>query len=279
MWATKVIVTGAYALRLHLTGVSLPKGTRFWTYGTDQKFIAFGLDLASPQGDLWSPTIFGEVVNLVVEIPPFQTSGGFTIADVVQRFRANDLGIKLSQGIEEPSCLVDATCVSTSDFAPIRLVQKAVAQLGFVQGTNMELCTGTLLNNAKADGTPYLITANHCLPTGTGAASLEAFWDYYDTTCGGTSPDPSVLPRSDGGTILASSSVTDFAFIRLSTVPPGRVFLGWDARPSSVAGGVQLFRVSNPLAVPQQFSASVVDSLFLGCTGADRPNFLTPHRS
>ena len=88
-------------------------------------------------------------------------------------------------------------------------------------------CTGSMLNNTASDGTPYLLTANHCYSN----PSYWVFWFNWE------SPDcnnPSSSPPYDsitGASLVARDGSSDFALLELSSAPPEawNVFLsGWD---------------------------------------------------
>ncbi len=83
VWGTRVDVEGAQRLRLHLTQVALPAGSRLWVYAPGEEPRAFGLDLLGPDGDLWTPSVAGGTAFLEVEVPANAASSadsGFTVA-------------------------------------------------------------------------------------------------------------------------------------------------------------------------------------------------------
>ena len=94
-----------------------------------------------------------------------------------------------------------------------------------------------MINNTANDGTPYFLTANHCIGT-------PNTWVYYfnheSSTCAG-STGPTNQSVS-GGTLLVQNGGSDFALIQLSTTPPASFnveYAGWDnsgATPSSAVG-------------------------------------------
>src|SRR5262249_17160744 len=119
----------------------------------------------------------------------------------------------------------------------------AVGQMNFVDGGSGFACTGTILNDLDGDTVvPYFLTAYHCLSTQTAVNTLEVVYLWQRNSCGGPLPNYSLLPRSNGGTLLATNSTNsgnDMAFIRLAGNLPGGVSLaGWTTAglPSSVAG-------------------------------------------
>ncbi|HEY3390841.1 MAG TPA: T9SS type A sorting domain-containing protein, partial [Prolixibacteraceae bacterium] len=91
-------------------------------------------------------------------------------------------------------------------------------------------CTGFLVNNVKEDGTPYFQTANHCISTGTEAATLVTYFNYENSTC--TSTDASLKQTLSGATLKATNSYSDFTLLLLNEYPPATYlpfFAGWDA--------------------------------------------------
>jgi hypothetical protein len=286
VWATKVTITGAYGIRLHLTDVHLPAGTRFWTYSPDGSAIAFGLEMLSPSGDIWTPTVFDHTAFLEVEIPSaqFKAVHGFVVSHASEMVTPSGRGkavtgpLNVNSPLPFADCLEDAACITAATFGHIAQARKAVAHLDFLGDDFWSTCTGTLLNNTRSDFTPYLLTAHHCIASQEGASSLTAYWDFVPTTCGGSSPSLDSLPRSNGGTFLAGARASDFSLIRLFSIPPDRALMGWDARATSVGPGTRLFRVSHPAPAGVRFSQSYAetnaDMMGNTCPDLARPQFL-----
>ena len=259
LWGTKVTVGDAHGIRLHLTGVVHPPGTKFWSNGTEGSPIEFGLELSGPDGDLWTPITFGETAFLDVEVPTSDGEGRFSILEIAE--------IRSLAATTEPPCAIDAACASSTDFPAIVEGRKAVALLEFMSGHGAGFCTGTLLNDTAQDGTPYLLTANHCISDQASASTLHALWDYDPPSCGGAVPALSSLQSSVGATLLATGATSDFCLMQLSSVPPGRSFLGWDARSSSLVPGTTIYRLSHPTSyldvshspLPMEFAESLLN--------------------
>lgn len=264
VWGAAVHVDDAFRLRLHLDAVSLPKGTRLWVYGDDGETVAFGPDLAH-DGSLWTPSVAGPTLRLEVELPHSAagTKTGFRVDRVAQIFRldatgAPVLGTLAPKAIDD--CLVDISCVSPATFPVVNQASKAVAQLEFVSGFSSFVCTGGLLNladGAPAGLMPPFLTAHHCISTSAEAASLEAFWDFRSSTCGGGAPSRGSVPRTNGSSLLVTSAETDYTLLGLA-FPAGRFLLGWDATVPVQPKDTILHRISHPLPVftilPQRYT-------------------------
>lgn len=278
-WATRIHVDEAYRLRLHVLDLQLPPGARMWVWGTGGgEAREFGLELRAPAGDLWTPSVEGPDLMLEVHAPVSAAAARFTLREVLESFpvgaSAGDERVVPSQ--DSTACLVDAACVESSGL--LTVLQHAVAQLHFVEGSKSFLCTGGLLNNTRADGTPYLLTAHHCLSDQAVASTLEAFFQYEDPSCGIVASQESNYPHTNGATLLATGatgSQSDYTLVRLAgSVPAGSTFLGWNADPGALANGTLLFRVSHPLGLPQSFSETQVLASATECAGTLRPSYI-----
>lgn len=293
-WGTHVRIAGAGRVRLHLTNVQLPSGSRLAVAAPDGKPVRFGLELLSPDGDLWTPSVAGESLLLEVEVPAAALGGpgspggqrrpfGFDVREALQ-IVAPEIQLSSLFG-KDASCIVDAACQSDADLPNLSTYRHAIAQLQFViPRRGAFLCTGSLLNDQAQDSIPYLLTANHCISTQASASSLEALFDDDAASCNGPAPDRADLPRSHGSTLLATGSAdssSDFTLLRLASLPGGRFFLGWNADPNALRDGTPLFRLSHPapdgIPLALAFSHYVADPAFRGCKGITAPSFFYEH--
>lgn len=274
-WATRIHVDEAYRLRLHLLAVQLPPGARMWVWGSGGEAREFGLELKAPAGDLWTPSVEGPDLMLEVHAPVSAVAARFTLREVLELFRVGT-SEGLVPSLDSTTCLVDAACVQASGL--LTELQHAVAQLQFVEGSNGFLCSGGLLNNTRADGTPYLLTAHHCLSDQAVASTLEAFFQYESPSCGIAAPQESSFPHTNGATLLATGatgSQSDFTLVRLAgSIPANSTLLGWNADAGVLTNGTLLFRVSYPLGRPQAFSETQVLASATECAGTLRPSYI-----
>ena len=273
-WSTMIRVEKAHRVRLLLENISLPEGATLWIYGEGQTPIGFGRELIDNKGNLWTPSVGGETIYLDVEVPATNAATSFTIRQILEMI---DIHLKSVQPQDAPTCLVDATCITTATFPKINEARKAMASLFFVKDGGGAVCTGGLLNDTTSSGTPYLLTANHCFSDQTVATNLEAVFDFQTDSCQGNF-NRNTAPTVNGATLLASSSTSDFTLVRLSGLPSGRVLLGWNGNTSVIASGVTLHRVSHPVPgndiFPQSYSSTLVDTSTGICTGFTRANFI-----
>lgn len=255
VWGAAVRVEGAHRLRLRLDRVALPPTAELWVYGERGDALRFGTELVRAEGDLWTPSVAGEVICLELRLEPAalgSAAAELTVAAVAEIFALDEAGAPvLGQPTRDKdiACIQDATCFDDSALDGLSLYKEAVAQLQFMKGDSSFLCSGALLNDTDESGfIPYLLTAYHCFSTAGAAATLESFFDYLTPACGGSWPDLASLPRVAGATLVATSPTvggTDSTFVRLSEHPGGSVgYLGWD--PAPLEPGTDLFRLSHP---------------------------------
>jgi lysyl endopeptidase len=296
VWTTAVRVPGATALRLHLTGVDLPKGAEIYVYNmAGQAFGPYTGRGPLRNGDLHTNTVFGEQILLQVHTPAdAPRASRLNIAEVGimgARFAAPRYGPKgvyaddFSAITAQASnlcsnnadCVVNAACQSS---AVVNTAKDAIATILFQSGASFYICTGGLIADTVATSViPFFLTANHCISSSGEAASVETYFDYA-TTCSSpncTQPYNNV-GETVGSTLVAGSSNTDVTLLRLSTAPttPDGVatYLGYLTTPVANTNNLALYRISHPSGSPQAYSEGVVDTTKGTCRTLNRGNFI-----
>ncbi len=286
-WVVRFEIDDARRLRLRLKSLDLPADATLLVYNEGGEAVSFGPELAGPDGDLWTPSVAGPVVFLEVHSPQSASRARFTIDALSERFELDFDGRPIFQpdsvpafeaGRANTSCIVRSACVSNGTLSGIASYRAAVALLFFTRDGDEYICSASLLNDLDPSGfIPYLLTANHCFSTQSAASSLEAYWDYHASSCGGLVPNLGSVPRSNGGTLLASSSNSDFTFLRLNAAPTGnngRTYLGWTSTPPN--DGSSVYGLHHPLGEEQSYTRSVIDRTPAGgaCGGAPTSKFI-----
>jgi V8-like Glu-specific endopeptidase len=92
------------------------------------------------------------------------------------------------------------------------------------------VCSGTLLNDRISSGTPYLITAGHCINNQNTANTVQTFWFYNSLKCNEFEINPKYTSVSGGALFLHSDKATDISLIKMNKNPPqGVTFSGWSS--------------------------------------------------
>src|SRR3989344_3743553 len=178
---------------------SLGGGTAPRQVGTARDVVATRAAAQTQQQLQWKPTATGGKVAAI----SFSAEGAYglrlgvvvkalqqgTVLRVYRQANASKVfqisGQEVLQRIERNAQAGDTTLDGQtwwtpdtgSDEAPLEL------ELPVGAGANTYLCTGTLLNDSRSSGTPYFLTANHCISKQSEAASLQTDWFFRSPTC------------------------------------------------------------------------------------------------
>ncbi|MBH1963253.1 MAG: trypsin-like peptidase domain-containing protein [Comamonadaceae bacterium] len=211
----------------------------------------------------WLPTMRGARTTLEIELPADMPRSALVVS-VPQLVHLWTLPEQAEQELDltkavAASCHRDATCSPDFD-----ATARSVARMIYVEGAGAYYCTGTLMADWNDTGTPYFMTAAHCISTQAAASTLETAWFYRSASCGSTSVDSKARYVRGGAALLYASAATDTSFLRLSSAPPaGVVFAGWDAntaRPPTPVTGIH-----HPRGGLQKISTGTLNSFF-NCT-------------
>lgn len=261
LWTLDVTSPGATAVRLALRRSELPEGAEIVISNPDRPGEAFGPyapHVARGGAPLWLPSVFAERARIDVTVPAASVRERVHVEldRVLHQYRTiASADVAPDSARKAGTCEVDVRCDADlfADFG------HAVGRMSFVSGVDSYVCTGTLLNdNAAATSIPWFLTANHCISTTPEASSLEVFWDYYASGCGGTVPTLVSRPRTSGSTLTVTSSVSDFSLLRLTgSLPSGRTFAGWTTELP--AGGDTVYGVHHPEGSHMRASQGLLD--------------------
>lgn len=211
----------------------------------------------------WAPVVDGTEATLEIELPAHVSTAGVQIAlpRVSHLFSSPVWEAKAGNTAKAAvgSCEVDVAC--SPSYAT---ESNAVARMSFVDGGAAYLCTGTLVNDATGSGTPYFLGANHCIATQAAASTLQTWWFYRASSCGGATGDANYTTRTGGATLLYASTTTDTSFMQLAVAPPtGAVFAGWSVSAPRV--GDAAASLHHPQGSWQAISSGFIKS-FLSCS-------------
>ena len=230
---------GAVSMRLRFENMALPPGARLFVYSIRNPEEVYGpYEGQGPwkDGTLWTPPMEGDAVAIEYFSPSSaEGTAPFNVTQVSHIY-VNAVTETVTSSGPADFCHND---VSASYANPA----KAVGALQFTVPGGEGYCTGTLLNTKSSSFIPYLITANHCLSTQSVAQTLRVYWNYNTGDFFPTSP----TQRTDGATLLATNSTSDFTFVRLTgSVPGGLWFNGWTT--SMPAAGTAVTGIHHPNA-------------------------------
>lgn len=209
----------------------------------------------------WTPDVGSAEVTLEIELPADVPAGALDIAIPrvshifvpLELAQVEDVQAKIN---ESNDCNLDATCYDTYSNQ-----RNAVARMVFNKEGYTYLCTGTLMNDAGDSGTPYFLSADHCISSQTVASTLQTDWFYRSPTCNSRTLSSASTRRYSGAMLLYASSSTDTSFMKLNDAPPaGAYFAGWDASSAAGAAGTPVIGLHHPQGDLLKFSMGNVIS-------------------
>lgn len=237
IWTTGIISSGAYSLNFTFSKFIIPDGASVYVYSPDQEFLLgaftsfnqkknYKLAIAPVPGD--------ELVIEYYEPENADFEGVLEINRIGHAYKdifgTNDNRFGLSG-----SCNIDINCTEGADW---QKEKRAVCRMIV---DNSFLCTGTLVNNTKNDGTPYVFSANHCIDNQSSAENSIFTFNYESAICDGT--DGEVWQTISGSDLIATKNeddegFLDFSLLKLSIPVPDNYFpyfAGWDSRNQAPA--------------------------------------------
>jgi lysyl endopeptidase len=232
VWRLSIQCPEAYSINFEFHEYLVPEGAEVFVYNELGDVLgSFNAESNPGQTVLGVTQLAGELITVeYVEPLAVRGQGRLRIGQVTHAYR-DIMGLTKGLG-DSGSCNNNVICAVGDDW---RAQIRSVAMIT-VGGSG--ICTGTLINNCDEDGTPYFLTANHCL----GGNNTWVFrFNWNSPTCIINNNGPTNQTVS-GSTLKVNSSTTDVALLQLNTTPPAgyNVFYsGWDrstAIPTSAVG-------------------------------------------
>lgn len=199
-------------------------------------------------GEHWSPVIEGERAAIEIEADAGATLAGATL--VIARVSHLVVGANATRQQEAKlladigdsgSCNIDVKCVTPQDSVTLGSAAATGKLLFTGPSGGTARCTGTLLNDQLGSFTPYLFSANHCFESAYAAATLNVWWFFDATSCGGFTPG-AYVEQYGGAALLGRSQDWDWALLRLNTLPPGGTFFSaWNSDAIVPGTTVEIF--------------------------------------
>jgi len=259
VWRLMVSSPGALALIPCYDQFFIPTGATLHVYtpSRDEVIGAF-TSINNPQDGRYNTGLIHGDVCIIEYYEPSYVAG-------LGRIHLNELGHAYSMvpGRKETqsgigfggseSCEVNVACPEGANWQD---QQNAIVRIMVKTGPNYGWCSGSMVNNANQDCTPYILSADHCYQndiTGQIAPTGDlSQWMFYFQFQSPTCADPSsqgLLANNfmTGATFCAASldtggnSGSDFVLLKLNSSPPTSYipyYAGWSNINTPSASGV-----------------------------------------
>lgn len=232
-YSLKITSENSVSLGFYLEDFHLEENAELYFYGADSLDVLGAITSYNNKStnDLRTRQIENSEVIIELFVPKGVNQKSFKISKVYYGFSDLNGGIKTLLKLGASTCdnEVDINCDEGADYQDIK---HAVIKYTFEEGNDLYLCSGTLINNYKNDGTPFVLTAAHCLCDEKAAKTVTAYFNYEKKVCGG---NETVKPQTiEGATLCATATKNeyktkletlevpsmDFTLMKLSEIPP-----------------------------------------------------------
>ncbi len=245
----------ATSLNVGFKDFFLPPSAELWVSTDDQTIMRGPYDGSYNQkhGFFWVGDVPADHLNILISVSDKEKEYlSFKVDNVTRgfhRYWIEPSYLSDGFGLKSGSCNVDVACPEGDDWES---QINSVGQYSFSTTDGSFVCSGQLINNTSQDGTPLFSTADHCgyssnnIPVSLTArenvaSSISLIWNYQSLTCRAPGSSQSGIristsgfnDRQTGATYLASNPASDFALVRLNSIPDasyGLEYTGWDRR-------------------------------------------------
>jgi len=247
IWRLTVSSEKAKSFSVGIKNLFMPQGAKLFFYSKNYQILLgpYNHKDNKANGQLWTPVIESNNITIEFNVPlAYKDLLSFDIASISQGYR----GIRASNLVKSGTCNRDVVC---SEGDAWRDQTRSVGRYTITNSGQSFLCTGTLINNIRADLTPYFLTAGHCGVSTATAPSIVVYWNYETSVCGAT-PDGSLQQFQSGTSFRATSGSadvtgSDFALVQLDNMPDPNFnvyWSGWDRSDVAPSSGVSIHHPS-----------------------------------
>ncbi len=230
IWRVHIVSPGAHSLGLVFNSYRLEKGVSLFVYNPDKTHIKGALTSGNNKSSGVLPVGHLPGEELIIEMQvPFEISdyGEIRVESVSHAFKdAGQNSVMANCPAGEfgcsQACMLDVNCEEGADW---QLTKRSVVRVY----TTTLYCSGVLINNSAYDGTPYILTAEHCINKQYYADRTVFQFNYESPTCFGS--DGPLNMSIAGAELITVGDSIDFSLLELSLTPPDDFdvyYAGWD---------------------------------------------------
>jgi len=267
-WIIQLDLPGAFAVGVILDRFNIPNGAELYVFNEARSSVNGAITAINNnerKALQVSPVQGNSVFVLYSEPIDSEFHGEIRIKSVSHLYR--DL-YHTDKGFgDSGSCNVNVVCPEGDAW------QDEVRSVALIiNGNGSRICTGAMINNTALDGTPFFLTAEHCLPSNVNDVGLWSFiFDYKSASC---SPSVNGLLGNSvfGSELKASNTNNDFALLELDNAPPfdyNVYYSGWSRSTLLINSTTGIHHPSGDVMKISKDDNPPVLSAYLGGTGTD----------
>ena len=230
VWRVGIHCPDASSVSFVFDDYRVVEGGQVFVIGSDDLFIgAFEQASAGGATSMAVMPVDGDRVIVEYIVPAGHRPGALHIGRVTHGYKPlndTDRGFGASG-----SCNNNVVCPEWNAWDDqIRSVAKII--------NGGDWCTGQLINDCSDSGTPYFLTANHCVD-GENPGNWVFLFNYESPTCTPNANGP-VAQTVSGASLLHNDAGSDVALLQLNSAPPsnyGVYYTGWDRSGTAPTSG------------------------------------------
>lgn len=278
LWRLRVHAEQALGIVLYFNDFYMPNGSKFFVY-TPDKLDVFGAYTSinnTPDGYFASSlTLSDECILEYYEPAKVRNQGRIQVYNISHAYR--DIPSRTPWAAKmgtSGSCNVNVAC--TPEGTDWQDEKRAVVRLLTAASGGSAFCTGALVNNARQDCKPYILSANHCIDSDAAAdySQLTVQFNYEATTCTSTTP-VSTTQIVSGATFRARAGNTgvsggDFNLFEMNNAIPtayNPYYAGWNASATASPSGVSIHHPSGDLKKISTYNTTLTTVAYGGGAG------------
>ncbi len=251
LWRLGIICKEASSINVCFDKYKLPKGAKLFIYNEEKSFIIGAFTEYNNQEDGMFATTLIPGESIVIEYyepKDVVFKGEINLWRVSHAYRGPYSKTK-SFGSSGP-CERNVVCPETAGW------ENQIKSVCAIIAGGIELCSGTLINNTSSNGTPYILTANHCWEAAMNPSNWVFWFNWKSATCTNPSTNP---PHQDlsGAVLKAKNAETDFCLVQMNNTPPTNYnvyYVGWNR---STTPSTSAYCIHHPSLDIMKFSRSL----------------------
>jgi hypothetical protein len=227
IWRVEIVSKDAISINLIFDKFYLPGGTTLYVYNKNKSSVigAFTDANNSPDKKFSTQPVMGDDIILEYNSPAYiKEKPEINISVVVHAYKNIFNFLKQKDYGQSGDCNRNVICPEGDPYR--NQIRSAVM---IMTSSNTRFCSGSLINNTRYDGTPYVLTADHCWDSS--QPTWIVMFNYQAPSCPNPGGDGPTNMTISGTTLMAKNSYSDFCLVKLSSKPPASYnvyYNGWN---------------------------------------------------
>ncbi|MCD4731232.1 MAG: trypsin-like peptidase domain-containing protein, partial [Bacteroidales bacterium] len=261
LWRLGIKSEGAYTINLIFDNYYLPPEAKLFVYNADKsQIIGAFTDFNNQEDRYFATTLISGDAIIIEYYEPHDTefSGELQLESVTHGYR-DAYGYAKAFG-SSGSCNNNVICPEAAGW------ENQISSVCMLVSGGNGFCTGALVNNTNEDGTPYILTADHCYSN----PSSWVFWFNWESP---TCTNPTSAPPYDalsGAVLRARNSASDFCLVEINSVPPtgySVYYAGWNRQDATDNSAVAIHHPSGDIKKISFENDPYSSDYYLGSSG------------